>query len=75
MLSGNIERSTCLSPTFKNPYRYEVYDKMRVRVGVRTAVATDRMSPRQMSLFTAWSDDVFLRQTVESNALHSLSAS
>ena len=38
------ERSTCLSPTFKNPYRYEVYDKMRVRVGVRTAIATDMRS-------------------------------
>ena len=29
----------CLSPTFRNPYRHEVYDKMRVRVGVRTAVS------------------------------------
>ena len=36
-----MEKSTCLSPTSWNPYRYEIYDKMRVRVGVHTAVATD----------------------------------
>ena len=29
----------CLSPTFRNPYRHEVYEKMRVRVGVRTAIS------------------------------------
>ena len=27
--------------TFKNPYRYEIHDKMRERVGVRTAVVKD----------------------------------
>ena len=60
-------------PYRRNPYR-EIYDKMRVRVGVRTAVAKDicsfygealegdrRVGVRCQS-FTAWSDDVFLRQ-------------
>ena len=42
--AGYMERSTCLSPTFKNPYRHEVYDKMRVQVGVRTAIVKDMRS-------------------------------
>ena len=42
--AGYMERSMCLSPTFKNPYRHEIYDKMCVRVGVRTAVAKDMCS-------------------------------
>ena len=70
-----MERSTCLSPTFKNPYRCEVYDKMRVRVGVRTAVAKDTCSFYGEALGEIDEYDVSLEQTVESNALDSLSAS
>ena len=44
MKARYMERSTCLSPTFKYPYRYVIDDKMRVRVGVRTAVAKDMWS-------------------------------
>ena len=43
-----MERSARLIPTFKNPYRYEIHDKMRIRLACGPPVAKDTLGRKDM---------------------------